>query len=97
MFCGSLSPLSPLRAVIMAFLTSRIASPLEKLAGMVREDGSDVTPESLASFNAWYYEAYWLKDAVQEKRRAVARVAALNDEAMTVLSLDYTTAAGLTC
>ncbi|MFB9086730.1 hypothetical protein ACFFW8_17180 [Erwinia tracheiphila] len=66
MFCGSLSPLSPLRAVIMAFLTSRIASPLEKLAGMVREDGSDVTPESLASFNAWYYEAYWLKDAVQE-------------------------------
>ncbi|MCX8956133.1 sensor domain-containing diguanylate cyclase [Erwinia psidii] len=71
-------------AIIMAFLASRIAAPLEKLAGMVREGGSDATPESLASVNAWYYEAYRLKDAVQENRRAVAgRVAALNDEAMT--------------
>ncbi|EXU75906.1 sensor domain-containing diguanylate cyclase [Erwinia mallotivora] len=71
-------------AAIMAFLATRISSPLERLAGMVREGGSDATPESLASVNAWYHEADRLKEAVQVNRRAVAgRVAALNDEAMT--------------
>lgn len=73
-----------LAAAVMAFLASRIASPLEKLAGAVREGCSDATPESLSSVNAWYYEAYRLKDAVGENRRAVAgKVAALNDEVMT--------------
>lgn len=71
-------------AAAMALLAGRIASPLERLADMVRNGGSDVEPVPLTSVQAWYYEADRLKEAVQEYRQGVAgRMAALSDEAMT--------------
>lgn len=70
-----------LTAAVVALMAGRIAYPLEKLAGMVRNDDSEA---SLASVPAWYYEADRLKEAVQDHRLAVAgRMAALSDEAMT--------------
>ncbi|HAT4499347.1 TPA: diguanylate cyclase [Serratia marcescens] len=70
-----------LTAAVVALMAGRIAYPLEKLAGMVRDDDSEA---SLASVPAWYYEADRLKEAVQDHRLAVAgRMAALSDEAMT--------------
>lgn len=73
-----------LTATCMAFLATRIAYPLEKLAGMVRDGGSDASPELLSSVNTWYNEADRLREAVQQHRRAVAgHVADLNDKAMT--------------
>lgn len=70
---------------MMTVLAGRIASPMEKLAGMVlRDGGSEASAASLASVQAWYYEADRLKQAVEQHRHAVAgRVAALSDEAMT--------------
>lgn len=69
-------------ASAMALLAGRIASPLERLADMVRSGDVDLMP--LTSMKAWYYEADRLKEAVQEQRQAVAgRMAALSDEAMT--------------
>lgn len=66
---------------VVTLLAGYIASPLEKLAGMVRNESSDV---SLESARAWYYEADLLKQAVEEYRYVVAsRMAALSDEAMT--------------
>jgi len=71
-------------AAIVALLAGYIASPLEKLSGMVREGGAEAQPTSLLSVEAWYYEADRLKEAVLEHRHAVAgRIAALSDEAMT--------------
>jgi len=73
-----------LTASCMAFLAARISYPLEKLAGMVREGGSDASPELLSSVNTWYNEADRLREAVQQHRQAVAgHVADLNDKAMT--------------
>ncbi|ADD78607.1 PleD [Pantoea ananatis LMG 20103] len=73
-----------LTATCMAFLATRISYPLEKLAGMVRDGGSDASPELLSSVNTWYNEADRLREAVQQHRRAVAgHVADLNDKAMT--------------
>ncbi|WP_153011535.1 GGDEF domain-containing protein, partial [Type-D symbiont of Plautia stali] len=70
-----------LTAAAVALMAGRIAYPLEKLAGMVRDDDSEA---SLASVPAWYYEADRLKEAVQDHRLAVAgRMATLSDEAMT--------------
>ncbi|WGK60115.1 sensor domain-containing diguanylate cyclase [Pantoea sp. SS70] len=70
-----------LTAVVVALMARRIAYPLERLAGMVRDDGGEA---SLASVPAWYYEADRLKEAVEEHRQAVAgRMAILSDEAMT--------------
>ncbi|QIE99434.1 sensor domain-containing diguanylate cyclase [Pantoea stewartii] len=73
-----------LTATCMAFLASRISYPLEKLAGMVRDGGSEASPDPLSSVNTWYNEADRLREAVQHHRRAVAgHVADLNDKAMT--------------
>jgi diguanylate cyclase (GGDEF)-like protein len=73
-----------LTAAVVALLAGRIASPLEKLASMVREEGNESALESLMSVKAWYYEADRLREAVQEHRHTVAgRMAALSDEAMT--------------
>ncbi|PJZ04152.1 hypothetical protein PRCB_17945 [Pantoea rodasii] len=70
-----------LTVAVVTLLAGRIASPLETLAGMVRDGGNDA---SLASVKAWYFEADRLKQAVEEYRHAVAgRMAALSDEAMT--------------
>ncbi|BCQ42433.1 cell signaling regulator (plasmid) [Erwinia rhapontici] len=72
-----------LAAAVIALLAGRIVYPLEKLADMVRDGGSDAQAESLASVKAWYHEADRLKEAVQDHRRAVAgRLTALNDAAM---------------
>ncbi|MBK5017114.1 diguanylate cyclase [Pantoea sp. S62] len=76
-----LSGIIILTAAVMTVLAGRIASPLEKLASMVRDGGSEASP---ASVQAWYYEADRLKQALEEQRHAVAgRMAALSDEAMT--------------
>ncbi|MDE8558016.1 sensor domain-containing diguanylate cyclase [Pantoea vagans] len=73
-----------LTAAAMTVLAGYIASPLEKLAGMVRDGASEASAASLQSVQAWYYEADRLKQAVDENRQAVAgRMAALSDEAMT--------------
>jgi len=73
-----------LTVAVMTVLAGRIASPLEMLASMVRDGGSEASPASLASVQAWYYEADRLQEAVKEHRHAVAaRMAALSDEAMT--------------
>lgn len=69
---------------VMALLAGRIALPLEKLAAMVREGGSNATAESVIGTHAWYYEAECLADAVRDHRRAVSgHMAAISDEAMT--------------
>lgn len=70
---------------LMVFLGTRIASPLEKLANIVR-DGSDKddNEQHIESVSVWYYEAYQLKNAVIERLRATrARVTELTEEAMT--------------
>lgn len=70
-----------LTVAVVTLLAGYIASPLEKLAGMVRDEGCE---PSLAAVEAWYYEADRLKKAVQENRHTVAgRMAMLSDEAMT--------------
>ncbi|ORM81706.1 hypothetical protein HA42_09880 [Pantoea deleyi] len=70
-----------LTVAVVTLLAGCIASPLEKLAGMVRNEGSDA---SLAPVQAWYYEADRLKQAVEEYRHVMAgRMATLSDEAMT--------------
>lgn len=70
-----------LTVAVVTLLAGCIASPLERLAGMVRNEGSDA---SLAPVQAWYYEADRLKQAVQEYRHVMAgRMATLSDEAMT--------------
>lgn len=70
-----------LTVAVVTLLAGRIASPLETLAGMVRDEGNDA---SLASVKVWYFEADRLKQAVEEYRHAMAgRIAALSDEAMT--------------
>ncbi len=70
-----------LTVAVVTLLAGRIAAPLEKLAGMVQRDGIDA---SLASVEAWYYEADRLKQAVEEHRQVVAdRMSTLSDEAMT--------------
>ena len=70
-----------LTVAVVTLLAGRIASPLEKLAGMVRNGDNDA---SLAAVQAWYYEADRLKQAVEEYRYVVAgRMATLSDEAMT--------------
>lgn len=79
-----LSGIIVLTAAIVALLAGSIASPLEKLASMVREEGNASALASLMSIKTWYHEADRLRDAVQEHRHAVAgRMAALSDEAMT--------------
>lgn len=73
-----------LTAAIIASLAGRIASPLEKLADQVRNEGNDPQSGSLSAVKTWYYEADRLKEAAQEYRYIVARrLAALNNEAMT--------------
>ena len=70
-----------LTVAMVTLLAGRIASPLERLAGMVRDDGSEA---SLATVQAWYYEAERLKEAVLDHRHDVAgRMATLSDAAMT--------------
>lgn len=69
---------------IMVLLAGRIALPLEKLAEMVREGGSNATAESVRGVKAWYYEADCLTEAVRDHRKAVSgHMAAISDEAMT--------------
>lgn len=70
-----------LTVALVTLVAGRIASPLEKLAGMVRNEGSEASFDSVP---AWYYEADSLKEAVQYHRHAVAaRMAVLSDEAMS--------------
>lgn len=72
-----------LAAAVIALVAGRIVHPLEKLADMVRDGGSDAQAESLASVKTWYHEADRLKEAVQDHRRAVAgHMTALSDAAM---------------
>lgn len=69
---------------IMALMAGRIASPLERLAAMVRDGGSNASAESVRGLEAWYYEADCLAEAVRDHRRAVSgHMAAINDVAMT--------------
>ncbi len=73
-----------LTAVMIALLARRIAFPLEQLADMMRDEGSDAHAEPFGAVKTWYHEADRLKEAVQAQRHAVAgRMAMLNDEAMT--------------
>ncbi|MFT4271917.1 MAG: diguanylate cyclase [Pantoea sp.] len=70
--------------VLMAILAGSIASPLGKLADMVRSGGIDALPESIISVKAWYHEADRLKEAMQEYRQVVSlHIEKLNDEVMT--------------
>lgn len=70
---------------LMVFLGTRIASPLEKLANIVRDgNDKDDKEQRLESVSVWYYEAYQLKNAVLERLRVTrAQVTELTDEAMT--------------
>jgi diguanylate cyclase (GGDEF)-like protein len=67
----------------VAFLSSRIAKPLEQLARLVQTNDSLTSPEKLSSIRAWYQEAYLLRDAMEKRFRLVSQFAALSDEAMT--------------
>ena len=68
----------------VAFLSSRIAKPLEQLARLVQTNDSLTSPEKLSSIRAWYQEAYLLREAMEKRFRLVsAQFAALSDEAMT--------------
>lgn len=70
-----------LTAAVVALIAGRIAYPLERLAGMVRDTDCEVL---LSSVTSSYYEVDLLKKAVQDHRLAVAgRIAALSDEVMT--------------
>ncbi|TWD43877.1 sensor domain-containing diguanylate cyclase [Pantoea sp. SJZ147] len=69
---------------VMALLAGRIALPLERLAAIVREGGSNATAESVRGVKAWYYEADCLTEAVRDHRTAVSgQMAVISDEAMT--------------
>lgn len=70
---------------LMVFLGTRVASPLEKLANIVRDGGDkDNNEQRLESVSVWYYEAYQLKNAVLERLRVTrAQLSELTDEAMT--------------
>lgn len=70
---------------LMIFLGTRIASPLEQLANLVRDGGNnDNEKSSPQNIQAWYSEAYLLKDAVIEHLRITqVQVSELTDKAMT--------------
>ncbi len=73
-----------LNAAVVAFLSGRVASPLERLTERIREDGSEAEPSSLASVKGWYHEADRLREAIQMHRHAVAgHLAELHDDAIT--------------
>lgn len=73
-----------LTAAIVALLAGSIASPLEKLATIVREEDNKSALAALLSVKTWYYEAERLREGVEEHRHAVvSSMAVLSDEAMT--------------
>ena len=73
-----------LMAVMMAVISWFIASPLEKLADMVRREKINTLSPSIESVNAWYHEADLLKMAIQQYGQGVSDVMdKLSDEAMT--------------
>lgn len=49
----------------VAFLSSRIAKPLEQLARLVQTNDSLTSPEKISSIRAWYQEAYLLREAME--------------------------------
>ncbi|ENL0637006.1 GGDEF domain-containing protein [Klebsiella variicola] len=68
----------------VAFLSSRIARPLEQLAKQVRATDGLTSLEKLSAIRAWYQEADLLREAMENRFRSVsARFAVLSDEAMT--------------
>lgn len=70
---------------LMMFLGVRVASPLEKLANIVRESGNTEDKDRpLESVKGWYFEADQLREAVQKHLHdTVVQVAELTDEAIT--------------
>jgi hypothetical protein len=58
----------------VAFLSSRIAKPLEQLARLVQANDSLTSPEKLSSIRAWYQEAYLLRDAMEKRFRLVCPI-----------------------
>ncbi len=69
---------------LLAWLASRISTPLEKLAELTRTDDSTSTLKALPEINAWYAEAANLREAVYHHvLMMVNRVTTLSDEAMT--------------
>jgi len=70
---------------LMAFLGTRVASPLEKLANQLR-DGNDRENNQppIEDVKVWYYEAYLLKGAVEERlRQTHIQMKELAEQAMT--------------
>lgn len=73
-----------LMIALVAWLSSRISAPLEKLAELTRSEDSTRTLKALPGIHAWYAEAANLREAVYHHvLMMVNRVSALNDEAMT--------------
>lgn len=73
-----------LMIALVAWLSSRISMPLEKLAELTRSEDSTRTLKALPGIHAWYAEAANLREAVYHHvLMMVNRVSALNDEAMT--------------
>lgn len=71
-------------AVGMAFISSRIARPLEQLARYVKATDNSTLPEKLSTIRVWYQEAALLRSALENSSRSVsARLAVLSDEALT--------------
>lgn len=68
----------------MAFISSRIARPLEQLARFVKATDNSMLPEKLSTIRVWYQEAALLRNALEKNLRSVsARLAVLSDEALT--------------
>lgn len=68
----------------MAFISSRIARPLEQLAKYVTATDNSTIPEKLSTIRVWYQEAALLRNALEKNLRSVSvRLAVLSDEALT--------------
>lgn len=68
----------------MAFISSRIARPLEQLARYVKATDNSMLPEKLSTIRVWYQEAALLRNSLEKNLRSVsARLAELSDEALT--------------
>ncbi len=81
---GVILPILLLISVTAAFLSSKISTPLTRLAWVTENSGPDVLIKNILGINVWYYEAKILRKSVYKSLKAMqSKVSRLNNDAIT--------------